>query len=261
MSDNRDTKPSGRNKMVDTVLKGGFTQHVFFFLNLIDNEENFALARYGDGELAIIQNKDIGKDTQAFNADGWHFDSENYDSVFVEDIRKSLSHQEENYFYGIVCSCCHGKEKVDAYLGMLNTHSITYANVFVNSNFRLFSSYMAQRLNRDVVLVANEMGKDKQYPFSVIDNMWIQDDCVNWYNKNSAEIVEESQSLAGKYSGKLFLISAGPLANILVDKMYSHNPNNCYIDIGSCFDTVTKEQYSRPYQNPNTYFANLVCQF
>ena len=87
MSDSRGTKPSGRNKMVDTILRGGFTQHVFFFLNLIDGEENFALARYGDGELAIIQNKDIGKDTQAFNADGWCFDDASYDSAFVEDIR------------------------------------------------------------------------------------------------------------------------------------------------------------------------------
>jgi len=247
--------------MVDTVLKGGFTQHVFFFLNLIESRVNFALARYGDGELAIIQNKDIGKDTQAFNTDGWCFDGSNYDSVFVQDIRKSLSHQEDNYFYGIVCSCCHGEDKVDAYLTMLDTSRITYANVFVNSNFRIFMSYMMKRLDREVVLVANEKGKGKQYPISTVDHMWVKDDCVNWYNANKGEIVKEAESLAGNHSDKLFLIAAGPLANILVDKMYSHNPNNCYIDVGSCFDTTTKEQYSRPYQNPNTFFANLVCKF
>ena len=247
--------------MVDTVLKGGFTQHVFFFLNLIDSGENFALSRYGDGELAIIQNKDIGKDTQAFSADGWCFYGDSYDSAFVEDIRKSLSHREKNYFYGIVCSCCHGEEKVNTYLDMLDTSNITYANVFVNSNFIIFSNHMTKRLGREVVLVANERGKDKQYPFHAIDHMWVKDDCVNWYNANKAAIIEEAQSLAGKHSDKLFLIAAGPLANILVDQMYSHNPNNCYIDVGSCFDTTTKEQYSRPYQNPNTYFAHLVCQF
>jgi hypothetical protein len=46
----------------------------------------------------------------------------------------------------------------------------------------------------------------------------------------------------------IFLVSAGPLANIFIHKLYLSNSNNIYIDCGSSIDIFNKEYYTREYQ-------------
>ena len=40
-----------------------FRDQVDFIIDKIDSGDNFSLSRYGDGELAIIEGREIGKDT------------------------------------------------------------------------------------------------------------------------------------------------------------------------------------------------------
>ncbi len=114
---------------------------------------------------------------------------------------------------------------------------------------------------KEVVLIANSIGKDKEYPFTIKDSFWVEDDWVNWYSNNRDSINKETQELATKHKDSLFLISAGPLANILVHKLYEANPENIYIDSGSTLDPWIKREMTRPYQDPRTYFGQLKCSF
>jgi hypothetical protein len=91
--------------------------------------------------------------------------------------------------------------------------------------------------------------------------MWIQEECIEWYNSHKQSILTSLKDMAERHRDTLFLVAAGPLANIMVDKLYEYNPSNTYLDVGSPLDVFTKGVMTRPYQNSNTYFANLECSF
>ena len=48
-----------------------FEDSLTYFTGLINSSTNFALARYGDGEIALMENQGISRQTQAFNQDRW----------------------------------------------------------------------------------------------------------------------------------------------------------------------------------------------
>ena len=235
-----------------------FRDQVDFIIDKIDSGDNFSLSRYGDGELAIIEGREIGKDPQAYEIDGWHTDGNA--GVFAKDLRNSLNRTEDNFFYGIPCVCCHGEENKNKYLDMITNNNVLFANLLVNANFRKFATYL-MKLERDVVLIANEKGYDKKYPFNLVDALWVSEECIEWYNNYKLEILAMIKDISKRHKDTLFLISAGPMANIMVDKLYESNPNNTYIDVGSPLDVFTKNVMTRPYQNPNTFFAHLECSF
>ena len=235
-----------------------FRDQVDFIIEKIASGDNFSLSRYGDGELAIIEGREIGKDTQAYEIDGWHTDGNA--GVFAKDLRNSLNRTEDDFFYGIPCVCCHGEENKNKYLDMITNDNVLFANLLVNANFRKFATYL-MKLERDVVLIANEKGYDKEYPFNVVDALWVSEECIEWYNNYKAEILAMIKDISKRHKDTLFLVSAGPMANIMVDKLYESNPNNTYIDVGSPLDIFTKNVMTRPYQNPNTFFAHLECSF
>tara|TARA_R100000005_G_scaffold64407_1_gene33554 strand:+ start:102 stop:536 length:435 start_codon:yes stop_codon:yes gene_type:complete len=143
---------------------------------------------------------------------------------------------------------------------MITNDNILFANLLVNANFRKFATYL-MKLDRDVVLIANEKGYDKEYPFNVVDALWVSEECIEWYNNYKLEILAMIKDISKRHKDTLFLVSAGPMANIMVDKLYESNPNNTYIDVGSPLDIFTKNVMTRPYQNPNTFFAHLECSF
>jgi hypothetical protein len=60
---------------------------------------------------------------------------------------------------------------------------------------------------------------------------------------------------------KTFFVSAGPVSEILIHKMYSSNPNNQYIDVGSSIDEFVHGRITRPYMNPTSQYANEKSSF
>ena len=72
-----------------------FRDQIDFIINKIASGENFSLSRYGDGELAIIEGREIGKETQAYEVDGWHTDGNA--GVFAKDLRVSLNRKKKTF--------------------------------------------------------------------------------------------------------------------------------------------------------------------
>jgi hypothetical protein len=72
--------------------------------DLIESDIPFAYSRYADGEIALIQGKAIQKGTQATDIDNWSCPNEI--TKLGVDLKNSLKHEENNYFYAICCDCC-----------------------------------------------------------------------------------------------------------------------------------------------------------
>lgn len=212
-------------------------------INKIESKQNFALARYADGELAVIENKKI------IGCDGWRVTDE--DLQFSRDLLDTCNHTESNYFYGISCPCCDivGNQKLRNILSS-SRDRLTYSNIFVNSNWNKAYSYF---MNKQKVLICNSSSKIKEDFYKVPSNV------LESYRteKNSLKIYYES--IATNYKNYLFCISAGPLAEIIIHWMYSVNPDNQYVDIGSCLDPYLHGRVTRDYQN--SVYINKSCVF
>jgi hypothetical protein len=99
--------------------------------------------------------------------------------------------------------------------------------------------------SRRIYLICHETSDSNNLPF-VVDKIykvgtdaWLHDLYLIDELKN--EIKEQ------KLKDVVFLISAGPFANILVQQLNKHNKNNTYIDLGSVLDKHLKLPITRGY--------------
>ena len=60
---------------------------------------------------------------------------------------------------------------------------------------------------------------------------------------------------------ELFMISADPLAKILVPELFEKYPQHQFVDCGSSLDQIVKEYSNREYVNSNTMYGRHVCNF
>lgn len=226
-------------------------------IGLINNTDSFVFVRYGDGEVILMNNGVIDESTQAFRVDKWKASGP---TKLGNDLRASM--ENKDWYYGIPCECCNLSCK-NYLLGLLDVpeEQITYANLWVNSNYKLFLEWV-KTLN-DVVLMVNHnaSGNLDKFPFSISEFFPIQDDCVGYYENNSETFIDEIVAMANKYTGKTFLISAGPLSEVIIHYMYQANKNNKYIDVGSSLDEFTHNKITRPYMLNGNMYNLKKCVF
>jgi ubiquinone/menaquinone biosynthesis C-methylase UbiE len=156
-----------------------------------------------------------------------------------------------NVFYG-VSGPSDSEEICDYwYKNIPNTHNITFANVFVNTNFEKWENFIK---NPDFtvsgcVLISQVCPESRKLGgINIIDYLSIDKYLVNSWDIEYEKYFDLISNLAKKYTNTLFFIAAGPLANIFVHRMYLEKPNNTYIDCGSSIDVFTKGVITRPYQ-------------
>ena len=230
-----------------------FSEDLEVVLDAIDARENFAMPRYADGEYNVIHKINCG------GLDGWRI-TEN-DTVFSTALFNTLDHTEDDYRYGISCRCC-DPPKLEYFQQRLSHKParITFSNLFVNSNHDRFCQWVST-MGRPVVLIANSKCFDAEYPFETLERSTVSDDVIAWYQEDPELRHWEWGELASKYNNELFLISAGPLSEIIVHELYTKNPNNTYIDVGSAIDPWTHKTFTRGFQNPNSPYRNTTCHF
>jgi hypothetical protein len=93
--------------------------------------EPFAFVRFGDGERAICEGRRIEC------RDGWKYDGE--PTQFAADLNASLRFNEPGYYIGISDACC-DRAAHEWFLKQITAplHQVTFANIFVNWNYRRF---------------------------------------------------------------------------------------------------------------------------
>ena len=221
------------------------------FWTKIKNNENFAFVRSGDGEHLIICGK-------SFSAqEGWK--APKGTSKLGEDIDATFEVESPNFYFGISCPDCN----IDGYFWYINRiknkKNITFANMWVNINYRRFAKDFLE-LKRDAIVIANYRAKGKPIGNLNIKKYYsVTDDCFTFWGEDSEKMIKEIISDFGSQNNLLYVVSAGPMAGPIIERLFKNNPNNCYIDFGSSIDGFYREVTTRPYMIPGTMYAERDC--
>jgi hypothetical protein len=205
-------------------------------IKMLDDKENFAISRFGDGEYAIINNDKIdliSKGNGEFKHDPASKDDEKYRKALID----SFKFKKKNYLVGIACQCCIGKEKFESMAkdSGQNEENLTFANIFVNSNYPDFKSTLIPLLaKRKVIVVCNSKGKTKSLPFKVQAAFYVGTNA--WKNDYNLITKIKQYISSNKLKDVVFVVAAGPFANVLCHQLFEYNSDNTYIDIGSTLD-------------------------
>jgi hypothetical protein len=224
-----------------------FKKHFFMLYDKFKRGENFAFSRFSDGELRIMQNKELilaadyyqiaGKKNvgRYYPEDHKHFDP-NIHQFYKKELMNAYQHLQPNYFVGLSCRCCVGQadfnEMVNWYKGDPNSNLLTWSNLWVNGNFPLFQQYMIPEfLNKKIVYVLNENANINGLPFKIEKDFRIGKNCIiNDYKL--IDVVDEWIS-KNEIKNYVFLFSASSLSNFLIYQLFNKYPENTYIDIGT----------------------------
>jgi hypothetical protein len=230
-----------------------FNDDLSIILDKILKEENFALPRYADGEYNVIHGLDL------VTLDGWRVTPE--DKKFAEKLDSTLDHTEPNYLYGISCRCC-DPPKLEFYKNRIQRpfEEVTFSNLFVNGNYPRFKHFL-NAMGRSVFVIANEVCLDANYPFEVVGKLCIPKDGISWYREHGESLEEVWEDTARKFTDQLFFISAGPLSELIIHTMYTANPNNTYIDVGSSLDEYTHKRQARAFHSLYSEYHGRNCTF
>lgn len=252
-----------------------FRNDFLFFKNKIQNNENFAFSRFSDGEMYILQNRrlklaqnQIQIDDNVQSGPYQKLDFKDFDpsshSIFKDKLIESFKHKQKNYYKGISCSCCVGKENYD---WQINLHggdddSLTWANLWVNANYPKFiTSILPLLYNKKCIFIGHESADITKFPFFIKDFRVGYNAFVNDYN-----VIEKISNWIEKNDIKdhTFLFSASSFTNLAIYELFKKFNNNSYIDIGTCLTPMmnmpTERDYLQGFWNyQNSYSLNLNC--
>ena len=217
----------------------------------IENGENFAFLRYGDGERAIMEGRSVKAQ------EGWK--SPEHLTKLGEDCLKTLELQGDSVWYGISCPCC-DRAAYYWYASRIKSSNITFANLWVNINYQRFKESISN-LERDVVVIANHNANNKKFgKMNVLKYYLVSDDCIKFWEESSEKFIASIINDMGEKNDLLYVISAGPMSEPIIAKLYENNPNNCYIDFGSAVDSFIYDKVTRPYMNSRSSYAKQNCE-
>ncbi len=245
-------------------------------LSKIKNKENFAFTRFSDGELDILKNKYVILSDNHFisgNLKGngrytkeeqKEFDPQKHQFI-REKLIKTFKHKQINYFKGI----CTG---TDLHVGsanfnwMIDFHggdhqSLTFANLLINANYKRFVEEMIPLfVDKEIIYIVNKMADTSMLPFEISKKFEIGSNCqVNDYD--TSEKVKQYIN-DNNITNAIVLCSAASLSNFVIYDSYKDNPNNTFLDIGSCLNPLLNLEgwkYTRGYLT--SYWLNSNSPF
>lgn len=218
--------------------------------NKVIRGENFAFARYGDGERALMMG-------WSFTAlEGWQ--SPCYVTNLGKALLDSLCIEDKQFYYGISCPCC-DSEAYFWYKDKIINNNITFANIWVNNNYKKFKNQFWE-LKRDAVLIANYRAETRKIGnINILKHYKISDNCVEYWDNEIPQILENVKKDFRNCNDLLYVISAGPVSEPLIAALYRNNPNNCYIDFGSSIDNFYYENPTREYMIVGSKYSERNC--
>lgn len=233
-----------------------FSEEIKRVYNKLLSSEKFTVVRYGDGEWMAMN----GHSGESGNGE-WTIgvpNNQNYE-ISKQKLWDAFKHQDQNYFLGIPCPCCQGNKfnEIKEASGQ-PIDNLTFANIFVNSNYTFFISNIIPFLKKqnNIHLIANKVTDIEKLPFSVEKfypinyNAWITDLSI-------IEAIKDKE-----YKDKIFLFSGGSFSKIACYELWKANKNNIYLDIGSTIDPWTKaNRLLGKYYTPGSPYINKTCHW
>jgi hypothetical protein len=235
-----------------------FRQHFAKFTEMIRNNEHFAFSRFSDGELWILQNKELKLSDDVIQvgeqkspgiykpADHKHYNPIEH-AQFRDKLIEAYKYRQPNYYKGISCKCCVGEEnfkwQLDLHGG--DDESLTWANLWVNGNYPLFVTHTLPILySKDCVFVGHESADISKLPFVVKDFRVGYNAFINDYDK--IDIIRQWIK-ENNITNHVFLFSASTFTNLAIYELFRDFPNNSYVDIGTCLTPMMNMPTHRGY--------------
>ena len=245
--------------MSEHLVNNQFSDHFDFFWKLIDSKNNFTFARYADGEILLMKGQEVGSFTQASMVDKWQ--SPNFLTKVGSQLIETLNHTEDNYYYAISSV----SDNINDYNFLKNNikqsqDKLTFVNLWINANYKKTINKIISN-KREVILICNENARVDNFPFNVIDIKSFPNDCVNFWEENGNAYIIQLLESVKSYNNTLFYISCGPVSEIIIHNLYKQNPNNTYIDIGSCIDQFIHKKITRPYMVDESIYSTMISKF
>lgn len=217
------------------MITSSFRGDIEFIFNKLSNKDKFSFSKYADGEFAILANIPIT------NADRWTFNPNEHTKI-REELIYSFTFKDPEYYIGVSCKCCQPEEHVNWMREQSGQDTLTWANIFVNSNYPYFKDkFIPEFNNHDVVLFARSDARITSLPFPVEHIPITGEAFIDNFDLVQNFSIE-------KYENKLFLFCAGPLGNMLAARFWEKNKSNTYLDIGSTLNPYLTEN-NRGYLN------------
>lgn len=233
---------------VENPSDKSFNEEIAQFNERLTRQENFALVRFGDGEMIIVNGKAIDL-SEKFNGEHQYIPGNTQHEQQRDMLRKSLAWRAPHYFVGIACPCCVG---TPAFLALKSQseqseQQLTWANIFVNSNYSTFLTETISALStRKINMICHHKADTTQLPFTVSKSF--RSGANSWLNDHPRLLGEISHYIeVNNTTDEVFLFCAGVLSNILVHQLSERFPENTYIDAGSVFDQIMTLGKTRKY--------------
>jgi hypothetical protein len=228
-----------------------------YYTNLIKSNVNFAYVRYADGEVQLMRGNPISFNSQAYMVDRWTAPSEM--TPIGTQLLESLQHEEENYHYAI-SGVNDSVSDYEFLTERIKNTNLTFANLWINANYQKMKEFY-QTLEKEVYLICNHRAQPQNFPFKVVEIFPFPDDCISYFTEFGEDYLLQLLNYTSQVQNKTFFVSAGPVSEILIHRMYKSNPNNQYVDVGSSIDEFVHGRITRPYMNPASEYANQSSSF
>lgn len=209
-----------------------FQKDLSALLSELDSGRPFAFNRFWDGELAILEGRDIP------TADGWN--SVNVTDEFRERLLAALRYRHPDYYVGIGCPCCN-RDEWERLMKLAGREpddpQVTFSTLFVNGNWdKCVDHFIAA--SHDAILVRP------------------QGNSVNVPNIDIATNIGVLRNQL-RDSNRPMYVAAGPATKIIIHTLWSTgSTRQPLIDIGSAFD-----RSGRGYHDPNHPNRKKICQW
>ena len=214
------------------------------------------LMRFGDGEGLLMRGQEVHHETQAFQIDGWS--APEGLTRLGRDLSAALAMKGEGVHIGISDLSRWPAEMAWALERTRQpSEYITFACLFINANYAAFRQELLD-LQESVVLMASELAPSSQtLPFKVHETFPMPTNCAYRWERDHGTLGPAFESLADRYDSTLFLISGGPLAKVAAARMWSRNPTNRYLDVGSALDEFVFGRLTRPDYVPEGRYSTF----
>tara|TARA_Y100000310_G_scaffold278291_1_gene296647 strand:- start:145 stop:924 length:780 start_codon:yes stop_codon:yes gene_type:complete len=246
-----------------------FKADIFRFLSKLKSNEHFAFTRFSDGEILIMQNKELILDSKYVKTgdvvhnfgysedDHKHYDPEEHE--FVKDrLLEAYTFKKNNYFVGGICrNCdCASREYADWMHEKYGEpdSQYTYANLLVNSNYPIFMGQLYKELKKKkIVIVCSEQADLSNTGLEIVKDFRVGKNCI----VNDHHLIDVIKVWIGDndISDHVFLFAASSLSEVLIHQLFKDFENNTYIDIGTTLHKQLGLSLEREYLRG--YWKNL----
>lgn len=219
------------------------------FLTKLKNKENFAFARFSDGELFMLRGEKLVLTEHSYRT-GDKIGSGRYpkeeqkdfdpvrDKFYQDKLIEALQHRQTNYYKGLTGVVDEDIAGVDSFQFQLDLYGegddehLSFSNVFINANYKRFiEEAMVEIKKRPIVLVCNEAANLVNLAFPVVKEFRVGTNCIiNDYDKVD-EIKKWIQD--NDIKDHIILCAASTLSNYIIHECFEDNDQNTFLDIGS----------------------------